>query len=82
MMEKTYMVRFESPEISTQYMTAASAKVDGENLVFLNSIEEPVAIFQLEIVESWTVINLSKCAPEGFSELSRWGALPGHVAPE
>jgi hypothetical protein len=61
MIEKTYMVRFETPENSAQYMTAASAKVDGENLVFLNSIGEPVAVFLLEIVESWTLINLSKC---------------------
>lgn len=67
------MVRFKPPEISAQYMTAASAKVDGESLIFLNSTGEPVAIFQLENVESWTVINLSHCAPEGFSELNRWG---------
>jgi hypothetical protein len=76
MIEKTYMVRFETPENSAQYMTAASAKVDGENLVFLNSIGEPVAVFLLEIVESWTLINLSKCAPEGFSELNKWEGSP------
>jgi hypothetical protein len=63
MMERTYMVRFEMPGHSARYMTAASANVDGENLVFLNSVGEPVAIFLLEIVESWTVINpVEMCA--------------------
>ena len=73
MIDKTYMVRFESPEIGALYMSAASAEVDGDNLVLLNSIGEPVAIFLLEIIESWSVLNLSKCTPEGFSELNKWG---------
>jgi hypothetical protein len=32
----------------------------------MNADQKPVAIFLLETVESWTVTDLSKCAPEGF----------------
>jgi hypothetical protein len=73
MTDKTYMVRFKPPEISTQHMSAASAEVYGDHLVFLNSNEETVAFFPLEIVESWTVTNLSQCAPEGFAEFVESG---------
>jgi hypothetical protein len=73
MTDKTYMIRFKSPETSTRYMSAASVEVNGDNLVLLNSVGEPVVIFLLEIVESWTVINLAECAPEGFFELNKWG---------
>jgi hypothetical protein len=31
------------------------------------------AVFLLEIVESWSVVHVSGCAPKGFSELVEWG---------
>lgn len=63
MPDKAYLVQFNPPEMSAQHITAASADVYGDHLVFLNSIEAPVATFLLEIVESWTVTNLSTCVP-------------------
>jgi len=72
MADKAYMVRFKQPEINAQHMTAASAEVYGDHLVFLNSNEEPLTFFWLEIVESWTVTNLSKCDSERLSEFVEW----------
>jgi hypothetical protein len=63
--DKAYMVRFKELEISAQRMNAASVEVYGDHLIFMNAHEKPVAIFLLETVESWTVTDLSKCAPEG-----------------
>lgn len=69
MINKTYMIRFKRPSISPEHMTAASAEVDGDHLIFLNSNEEPVAFLPLEMVESWMVTNQSQFALEGISEL-------------
>lgn len=69
MTDKIYTVRFKQGEINTQHLTGASAEVYGDHLVFLNSSGELVALFYLEIVESWTVTNPSKYTPGGFSEL-------------
>ena len=73
MADKRYLVSCKTPEISTQSVVAASCEVHGEHLVFLNSRGELAAMFLLEIVESWSVTNMSKCAPETFSELVEWG---------
>ena len=73
MTDKTYTVRFKRAEINTQQLTGASAEVYGDHLVFLNSSGELVALFHLEIVESWTVTNPSKYTPEGFSRLVQCG---------
>jgi hypothetical protein len=73
MIFKTYLVCCKTPEISTQSVVAASCDVYGEHLVFLNSKGELAAVFLLEIVESWSVVHVSGCAPKGFSELVEWG---------
>jgi len=73
MADKRYLVSCETPEASTQSVVAASCEVCGEHLVFTNSKGELAAIFLLEIVESWSVTYMSKCAPETFSELVEWG---------
>ena len=70
---KTYQVSCKTPETSTQSVIAASCDVYGDHLVFLNSRGKLAAIFLLEIVESWSVTNESRCAPEGFPELVNWG---------
>ena len=78
MTDKTYIVQFRLAAHGTQHVTAASADVYGDHLVLLNPNEEPVAVFLLDIVESWTVTNPTECAPEGFSEPVAWG---GHQIP-
>jgi hypothetical protein len=50
-------------------MTAASVEVYGDQLIYMNADQKPVAIFLLETVENWTVTDRSKWAPEGFSEV-------------
>jgi hypothetical protein len=54
MTDKTYLVRFKPPEISTQPVVAERAEIHGEHLVFLNSKGELVALFLMEIVEGWS----------------------------
>jgi hypothetical protein len=58
MADKTYLVRFKRPEISTQPVIAASVEFHGEHLVFLDSKGELAALFLLEIVESWSESDL------------------------
>jgi uncharacterized protein len=67
MTDKAYIVRLKQPEISAPRM--ASVEVYGDQLIYMNADQKPVAIFLLETVESWTVTDLSKCAPEGLSEV-------------
>jgi hypothetical protein len=54
MADKTYLVRFKPPEISTQVVVAEAAQIYGEHLVFLTSKGELAALFLLEIVEDWS----------------------------
>jgi hypothetical protein len=70
---KTYQVSCKAPKVSTQSVVAASCDVYGDHLVFLNPSGGFAAIFLLEIVESWSVTNVSGCAPERFSESVKWG---------
>jgi hypothetical protein len=52
MTDKTYLVRFKSPELGNQLVIAQRAEIYDEHLVFLNSKGELAALFLLEIVES------------------------------
>jgi hypothetical protein len=52
--DKTYIVRFKTPDIATDVVVAASVEVRGEDLAFLNSIGQVVAVFLFESVESWS----------------------------
>ena len=72
MADKRYLISCQTPEISTQSVVAASCEVYGEHLVFLNSKGQLAAMFLLEIVESWSVADLSKCNRETFS--AGWGS--------
>jgi hypothetical protein len=53
MAEKTYLVRLKPPQRDTYWVTAESADIQGEHLVFLNSKGKLVVLILLEIVESW-----------------------------
>ncbi len=52
MMDKTYMVRFKSPETSTQSVVAAVAEVAGDYLWMFRD-GELVGLFAREVVDSW-----------------------------
>lgn len=54
MPEKTNLVRFKPPGISSQLVLAESAQIHEEHLIFLHSNGKLAALFFLEIVESWS----------------------------
>jgi len=62
MTEKRYSVCIKAPQRSTYMLIAASAEIHGEHLVFLNSEGQPLFLFLLETVESWSESELLKCA--------------------
>jgi hypothetical protein len=54
MTDKRYSVNISAPQRSTCILIAASAEIHGEHLVFLNSEGQPLFLFLLETVESWS----------------------------
>jgi hypothetical protein len=52
--DKTYIVRFKTPDIATDAVLAASVEIHGEHLAFFNSKGEVAALFLFEMVESWS----------------------------
>ena len=58
MPDKTYLVRLKEPDAAPQFVRAASVEIHGEHLVFLRSSGELSALFLLEIVRDWSVIDL------------------------
>jgi len=55
--EKTYLIRFKSSHMVPHLVTAASAEIHGDHLVFLRSDGSLTALFALEIVESWPEVE-------------------------
>jgi hypothetical protein len=53
MADKTYLVRLKPPQRDVYWVVAASAEIQGEHLVFLNSKGKLLVLILLEIVESW-----------------------------
>jgi hypothetical protein len=56
MSEKTYMLRFKTPELSMRAVIASTAEIHGEHLVLLNSQGQLAALFVLEMIESWNEV--------------------------
>jgi hypothetical protein len=56
MMDQTYLVALKVPSRAVQHVIAASLKIQGEHLIFLNAEGELAALFLLEIVQSWNVL--------------------------
>jgi hypothetical protein len=52
--DKTYIIRFKTPDIATDAVVAARVEVNGEHLAFLNSKGELAALLRFEVVESWS----------------------------
>ncbi len=57
MADKTYLIRFKPPEISTQVVVAESAQIYGEHLVLVNSKGKLAGLFLLEIVDDWSELS-------------------------
>jgi hypothetical protein len=53
MADKTYLVRLKPPRRDIYWVVAASAEIQGEHLVFLDSKGKLLILVLLEIVESW-----------------------------
>ncbi len=58
MSNKTYLIRFKPPEIGFGLVTAARAEIHGEHLVLLREDGSLCALFVLEIVESWSELEM------------------------
>jgi hypothetical protein len=54
---KTYIVRFKNPAISTQPVLASRAEIQGDHVVMHDSEGRLVALFWMTIVESWSEIE-------------------------
>jgi hypothetical protein len=53
---KTYIVRFKNPAISTQPVVASRAEIQGDPIVMHDAQGRLVALFWMAIVESWSEI--------------------------
>jgi hypothetical protein len=56
MADKEFLVVFRSPQRAVQHVIASSAKIHGDHLVLVDAEGKLVALFLLEIVESWKEI--------------------------
>jgi hypothetical protein len=54
MTDKTYVVRFKTSALSTEPVTAARAEIHGDHIVLLDSNGKLVALFSMDILESWS----------------------------
>ncbi len=54
---RTYIVRFKNPAISTQPVIACRAEIQGDHVVMHDAEGRLVALFWMSIVESWTEIE-------------------------
>jgi hypothetical protein len=52
------VVRFEGSDVSPRIVIAASVEIHGEHLVYLRLDGRLVALFMLEMVESWSEFDL------------------------
>jgi hypothetical protein len=57
MADKTYLVRFKNPAISTQPLVAYRAEIQGDHIVMFDSQGRLVALFSMAIIESWSEIT-------------------------
>jgi hypothetical protein len=58
MPNKAYLIRFKGADLQPDLVIAENIEFHGEHLVFLRSDGTLAALFVLEIVESWSEVNL------------------------
>lgn len=54
---KTYIVRFKNPAISTQPIVASRAEIQGDHVVMHDAEGRLVALFWMALIESWSEIK-------------------------
>jgi hypothetical protein len=57
MPRKTWLIRFKPSDVITEFVTASSAEIRGEHLVFLQEDGSLAALAVLESVESWSEVE-------------------------
>ena len=58
MTDKTYIVKLKAPDLDAiQTVIASTVEIHDEHLIFCNSKGELVALFLLEIVQSWNEVS-------------------------
>lgn len=58
MPNKAYLIRFKGADLAPELVIAENIEFHGEHIVFLRSDVTLAALFVLEIVESWSEVNL------------------------
>jgi hypothetical protein len=58
MADRRFLVRFKLPQMTLQSVIAESVLIQGDHLVFLDSKRNPVAMFVMTVVESWSESDL------------------------
>jgi hypothetical protein len=58
---KIWAIRFKQSDLVTELVTASSAEISGEHLVFLRADGSLAALAVMESVESWSEVNLPSC---------------------
>jgi hypothetical protein len=58
MADKTFLIRFRSPELGAQHVIASRAQIQGDHLVLFNAQGKLAALFSLDIVESWNAVEV------------------------
>jgi hypothetical protein len=56
MADVTFVVRFKSRDLQPQLVSASRVEIQGDHLVFLDSLGKLIALFLMEAVESWSEI--------------------------
>ncbi|MEA2262050.1 MAG: hypothetical protein QOJ51_4875 [Acidobacteriaceae bacterium] len=56
MVDQTYLVTFNQPDAMAESVIAATAEIQGAHLIFLDAKGKLVALFLLELVQSWIVL--------------------------
>jgi hypothetical protein len=59
MPDTTFLVRLKPPSSAIQHVVASTLKIQGEPLIFCDSEGKLVAMFLLEIVQSYSEISMS-----------------------
>lgn len=54
---KIFVIRFKPPDLRTESVVATRAEIQGEHLVLLDSEGKLVALYLLEVVESWSELE-------------------------
>lgn len=63
MANKAFLARFKPSQLGSQTVIAERAEIQGDHLVFLDSRGALAALFLMEIVDSWSEIELRPSQP-------------------